>query len=412
MASRALDVALIGGPQYDALYTRLAEFTARTGYSVRVHVRLPHPELNAHLAEAYRTGHGPYDLISTHTKYAPAQAHFLRPLDDLLDPADLADFAPAILDLARVHGRLVQVPRNVDCRLLFVRRDLLADPHEQAAFVRRFGRPLGLPRTWLDLADVARFFARPPALFGYAFPGRQSGLFGTFFELHAMAGGVLFDEGLRPHFDTAAGHWALGLLRDLYLTWQTTPQPLESLYFDEVSALFRSGRAALVLDWPAYYGLYRDPATSQVIGRYDIAPYPVGPAGLRRVYAGCHSFAIPTSVKDLEGALALLRFLTAPESQRLEAERGAIVPRQSVMQALRATLPPDSLEARRLALLDEIQRDQMLTFPKFAAYPAVEEAVAPLLQQAIRGECAVATALARADEVAWTLIRQAGEGQP
>jgi len=82
------------------------------------------------------------------------------------------------------------------------------------------------------------------------------------------------------------------------------------------------------------------------------------------------------------------------------------------MQALRATLPPDSLEARRLALLDEIQRDQMLTFPKFAAYPAVEEAVAPLLQQAIRGACAVATALARADEVAWTLIRQAGEGQP
>ena len=50
---------------------------------------------------------------------------------------------------------------------------------------------------------------------------------------------------------------------------------------------------------------------------YGVALYPVGPAGTRAVYAGGHSFAIPTSVKDLDGALALVRYLTSAESQYL-----------------------------------------------------------------------------------------------
>ena len=59
---------------------------------------------------------------------------------------------------------------------------------------------------------------RSDKLYGFAFPGKESGLFGHFFELHAMAGGRMFeDEGPpAPRLDDEAGHWALGLLKDLY----------------------------------------------------------------------------------------------------------------------------------------------------------------------------------------------------
>ena len=165
-----------------------------------------------------------------------------------------------------------------------------------------------------------------------------------------MAGGTHFDEALNPSFNTSAGRWALGFLADLYQQG-LTPRDLTATYFDEVSQLFRDGQCALIADWPAYYGLLTDPQTSAVAEKFGVALYPVGPAGSRAVYAGGHSFAIPTSVKDTDGALALVRFLTSPESQYAEAQTGAIVPRSAVMARVRGETPAGTVHAQRLSAL-------------------------------------------------------------
>ena len=403
MSKQHLNVAFIGGPQYDALYRRLAHFEQEAGYAVNVCVQLPHPELNAHVNEVYAAGSARYDVISTHVKYAPAQQAWLLPLDAHFSDAEMADFSPALLKLARVDGALLQVPRSVDARILFYRSDLLEDAEEQARFQRQYGRPLRVPRTWDEVRDVATYFTRPPDLFGFAFPGHSSGLFGTFFELVAMAGGTLFDEKLDPSFNTSAGRWALGFLADLYQQG-LTPRDLTATYFDEVSQLFREGNCALTADWPAYYGLLTDPQTSAVADAFGVAPYPLGPAGKRAVYAGGHSFAVPTSVRDMEGALALVRYLTSAESQYLEAQAGAIVPRDAVMARLRADTPPGSVHADRLALLEETIQHYMLTFPQFAAYPQVEEVCAETLQAAIRGQVMLPRALEYLEEQVRSLL--------
>lgn len=392
MPQKQLDVAFVGGPQYDALYERLPQFEQESGYAVNVHAQLPHPALNAHIDEVFSAGAACYDVISTHVKYAPAQQAWLLPLDAHFSQEELADFSPALLKLARSKGALVQIPRTVDARILFYRSDLLTNPEEQARFQRQYGRALRVPQTWDEVRDIATFFTRPPDLLGFAFPGHSSGLFGTFFELVAMAGGTLFDEDLNPSFNTPAGRWALGFLADLYQQG-LTPRDLEATYFDEVSQLFRDGKCALITDWPAYYGLLADPQTSAVSDVYGAALYPVGPAGTRAVYAGGHSFAIPTSVKDMEGALALVRFLTSPESQYFEAQTGAIVPRSAVMARFRGETPAGTVHAQRLALLEETIQNHMLTFPKFAAYPQVEEVCAETLQAAIRGQVMLPRAL-------------------
>lgn len=392
MPQKQLDVAFIGGPQYDALYERLPQFEQESGYAVNVHAQLPHPALNVHIDQVFSAGAACYDVISTHVKYAPAQQAWLLPLDAHFSDTELADFSPALLKLARVGGALVQIPRTVDARILFYRRDLLTNPEEQARFQRQYGRELRVPQTWDEVRDIATFFTRPPDLLGFAFPGHSSGLFGTFFELVAMAGGTLFDEDLNPSFNTPAGRWALGFLADLYQQG-LTPRDLDATYFDEVSQLFRDGKCALITDWPAYYGLLADPQTSAVADVYGAALYPVGPAGTRAVYAGGHSFAIPTSVKDMEGALALVRFLTSPESQYFEAQTGAIVPRSAVMARVRGETPAGTVHAQRLALLEKTIRNHMLTFPKFAAYPQVEEVCAQTLQAAIRGQVMLPRAL-------------------
>ena len=389
----ALNLALVAGPMYDPLYELLPEFEAKTGRRVHVAARLVHPELNAHLEQVYRAGTGAYDLISTHNKYAPSQKYFLHPLDDWFREAELNDFIPSVLEMSRVEGWLLSIPRNIDVRLLYYRQDLFQDPREQESFSKATGRDLRVPETWEELAQVARFFTRPPELYGFAYPGRDSGLFGTFFELVAMAGGKLFRADLRPGFVDAAGRWALGFLRRLYLEDQVTPRELPQMRYDEVSNLFLQGRCALVADWPGGFYRYCDVSQSQVAGRFGLALYPKGPAGERWVYAGGHTFAVPTSVRDEEGARALLKFLTSADAQWHEAQHGALPVLKSVQGRLRAETDANSLEGRRLALLDATVNSHMLLPPRFALYPAVEEALWTSLQRGITGEWSVDDAL-------------------
>lgn len=385
----ALNVALVAGPMYDPLYELLPEFEQKTGRRVHVAARLVHPELNAHIEEVYREGTGAYDLISTHNKYAPSQKDFLRPLDDWFLTSELNEFIPEVLEMSRVEGWLLSLPRNIDVRLLHYRTDLFEDQAEQARYRDMTGSELRVPETWEELAQIAKFFTRPPELFGFAFPGRDSGLFGTFFELVAMAGGKLFRTDLGPGFVDSAGRWALGYLRRLYAEDRSTPPETPEMRYDEVSRLFLAGRLAMVADWPGSFYVYRDARQSEVADRFSVALYPAGPAGVRSVYAGGHAFAVPKSVRDEEGARAFLKFLTSSDAQWHEAEHGSLPVLKSVQQRLRAETDSQTLGGRRLAMLEQTVKSHMLLPPRFALYPKVEEALWTSLQKGFTGEWSV-----------------------
>src|SRR2546426_44669 len=189
--------------------------------------------------------------------------YFIRPpVGDALNVALVA---------GPVDGWLLTLPRNIDVRLIYYRQDLFDGASERARFREATGRELGVPQTWEELAQVAKFFARPPDLFGFAFPGRDSGLFGTYFELVAMAGGKVFRPDLRPGFVDSAGRWALGFLRRLYFEEQVTPRDLPEMRYDELSEVVQQGRLAMVADWPGGFYRYRDPQHSSVSDRFSLA---------------------------------------------------------------------------------------------------------------------------------------------
>jgi multiple sugar transport system substrate-binding protein len=314
-----LQVALIGGPMYDALYARLNDFTQAYGVGVEIAFSGDHPALNTFLAmdaAAY------CDVVSTHTKYAPSQTPLLAPLDGLLSLAELADFTPSLLALARIDGKLYSVPRNVDVRLLHYRTDLIARP----------------PATWDELLALARTVNRPPELYGFLFPGMESGLFGTFYELVEMGGAELFPPDLTPQIENAGGRWALQLLRTCYAEG-LVPPAITGWHYDKVHDCFRDGHAAMVGDWPGYYADYCA-ADSPVRERFGLARYPVGPAGKSLVYGGSHTFALTRRGADSADALALLRFLTAAEQQLVEAQQGSVPVRTSVMQRVQQDAAP------------------------------------------------------------------------
>src|SRR5258706_10551242 len=374
---KELHLALIVGPQYDGLLKLLPAFEKQTGYRLYVDVRLPHVELNERMAKDLGTENGCYDMISTHTKYCPSQAEHLRPLDELVDADELSDFVPRVLELCRFANgadqtleKLMQLPRNLDARLLFYRADLIS-----------------APQTWDAAATEMVKYSRAD-FYGFAFPGRHSGLFGTFYEMLGMAGGDLFDADLNPIFNSEAGEWALNFLHRVHAVDHVTPPDLiENWYYDEISDRFRHGDVLMICEWPGFYGLYQKRETCAVFDQFDVAPYPGGPAGIRKSYAGGHTFAIPKAAHDHEGGLALAKYLTSPEVQWHEAGVSGHTPvRYSIFKRLKDQSGQGTEhDAKRMAGIGETITQYSIIPPKFAKYPLIEDILWSGVQEAMTG---------------------------
>src|SRR5712692_10020397 len=195
-----LRVALVGGPMYDGLYAMLPS-------DVEIVVQADHPTLNRRVDELLGAGMR-IDVLSTHSKYAPSQRQWLRPLDDLV-PEDVVDeLAPRAVDLCRFDKALLSVPRNIDVRVLWYRSDVMEAP----------------PDTW------AALLASP---FPFGFPGRESGLFGTFFEIVQAHGGKLFDDDARP---TMVSSEAVEAVEMLCALAAKGPDDLPDWHYDQVDA--------------------------------------------------------------------------------------------------------------------------------------------------------------------------------
>lgn len=332
-----------------------------------------HPSLNAHLADAL-PGAAAYDLVSTHSKYAPSQAQWLRRLDDPPPGA----FHPTAVDLCRAPDGLLCRPRNIDVRLLWLRRDLVGDAPA--------------PDTWDGLLTLAAELPEAhPSVAGFAFPGRSSGLFGTFYELTVAFGGHLFDGDGQPTLDSGGAAAALDWMLDAHRRRRVTPPDLDRWYFDEVAAGLRDGRVAMIGDWPGYYGLLVGQVDRDLL---EVARYPSGPGG-RAVYAGCHAFALPVGGREPAAAQLLLDHLTSPAAAAIDAAAGVVPARLDV-----AVAGDHPLDRRRSELLAATIADDLLTFPPLARYPEVEDAAATALAAALFADLDPATALAEAQAAA------------
>jgi multiple sugar transport system substrate-binding protein len=324
---------------YDGLYSLLPK-----GTEVVVHA--DHPTLNRAVADLLAEGTR-IDLLSTHSKYAPSQAPWLQPLD----PALADGMANRAVDLCTFEGALLCVPRNIDVRVMWVRRDLV----DRA------------PATWAELLAS-------DAVFG--FTGRESGLFGTFFEYVAAHGGDVFDAALKPTLATPLGEEAVDALCRLA---GRAPGDLPSWHYDQVDAALARGDVGMAATWPGGYGPLRSAA---VYDRLDPHPYLAGPVGLRS-YSGCHGWAIPRTCGDVTGATALVEELSTFDAHALDAESGTVCAR---VDAFAAVQPLDDTDARRLEITRATVEDGMITYPPLPRFPQIEDAAWTSINAALRGE--------------------------
>ncbi|MEY2473122.1 MAG: multiple sugar transport system substrate-binding protein [Actinomycetota bacterium] len=346
-----LRVALVGGPMYDALYAPFRE-------DVEVVVHADHPTLNREVAAMLAAGER-IDVLSTHGKYAPSQSQWLRPLNDLVDTSALA---PKAVELCSYRGDVLCAPRNIDVRILWWRTDRMKAP----------------PSGWGDLLGST-------AVFG--FTGRESGLFGLFFELVTCLGGRLFDDALRP---TIVGPVGEAAVQDICVLAQRAPADLPDWHYDQVDAALLEGRVDCAAAWPGGYDAI---AASSLYKSLRPALYPGGVS-----YSGCHAWAIPTTCADVDRAAEFVQQLSSFETQARESGIPAHV------EALAARTPRDAVDAERLAVTQQTIAEAMITYPHIEGFDAIENAGWQAINAAIRGEIDIPEATRRMQAAAEAVL--------
>jgi len=386
MTHQPLRVALVDGDSYTPLYDSLRAFSEESGRPVEVVVREPLAELLPRLRTELAAGL-PYDLISGHSHYTGGLAPLVMPLDDLLAPEVVSDFAVMAAEMCRWDGALVQLPRSVETRLLYYRSDIFDDRREREWFAEASeGRELRVPQSWEELAAIAQYFTRSGKMFGFVFPGGGTGLVATFAEILTSVGGTFFDEAGQPGFYSRAGEWSLTLLRDLHRRWEAVPPEILEYRDEDVTEAFRMGRVAMACDTTGVARLLCDTTFSAVAGWHSVALLPGGSGGRRASWTGCPTFAIPRTCSDPETAAELLRYLTSDESQKLESRHGAIPSRMDTYASVREDLRSGSLGHLRFTLAEQTLRLGLLTPPRLSDWWEMEQRLWPILQEAIAGD--------------------------
>ena len=403
-----LKVKLIGGTQYEKLYTRIPEWEALTGAKVEIVSSKNHFDLDREIKQDIASGQIAWCVGSNHTSFAPQYGDLYIDLTAMIPAEELAKYVPGTLKASMVDGRLVQLPRVTDVSNLYYRKDLYEDPAKMEAYKTKFGTDLAPPKTFEEFKQQVIFFADPPNLYGTAFAGKDEGMSGRFMEILRANGGDLFDADWKPTFNSPEGVAALQWFKDIYDAG-AVPAGTINYTWDDIGQAFAAGQLALDLDWPGFAGFYSDPSASKVSDHLGFAVAPVGTSGKRGAWSGSHSFSVTEACDNKPAAVSLAVFLTNDDSELMEAEAGNLPTRTATFDAAIKYFNENGKTAlAEMFPIFQASLAEARTPPLIPQWIEVSNVLWPQLQAAIVGEKTPQEALDQAAADATTIMQDAG----
>ncbi len=324
------------------------------------------------------------DLAQLGNTWVPefAALRALAPLDARVASSRViarADHFPGIWDTNIIDGALYGVPWYVDTRVIFYRRDLLA----QAGFD-------AMPATWSRWREALAAIARQggPGRYGILLPlnewtqpvilGLQAGspLLGDHDTKGAFA---------QPDFARAFDYY-LGLYRD-GLAPPVSNNEVANLYQE-----FARGTFAMYISGPWNLGEFRRRLPPELQDAWATAPLPGPDDGSPGVsLAGGASLVVFAGSKHPDAAWELVEYLGAPAQQRRFFELTGNLPAHRAVWADSAFAG----DARTQAFAAQLER--VVATPKIPEWEQIANRVWVAAEQAVRGSHTPAAALEALD---------------
>ncbi|HET9599475.1 MAG TPA: sugar ABC transporter substrate-binding protein [Anaeromyxobacteraceae bacterium] len=287
--------------------TRLLGAFERENPGVRVRVeQLPWSAAHEKLLTAF-AGDATPDVAQMGNTWLPefVALDALEPLDASVRASrhvDLADYDPGILDTNVVDGQQYGVPWYVDTRVLFYRRDLLAEagftapPHDWEEWVRM-------------LAGVKRRVG--PARYALLLPLNEYAPFVAFWL--QMGEPLLRDGGRYGNFRSPGFDRTLRFYLEMYE--RDLAPPVANSEVANVWNEFARGYFSFYVSGPWQLGEFRRRLPAALQPAWTTAPLP-GPTGPGASIAGGASLAIFRRSPRRDTAWKLVEFLSRPQVQR------------------------------------------------------------------------------------------------
>ncbi len=299
-----------GPAETKAVQAAAAAFTRQSGIKVNV---VAASNLVQQLAQGFAGGQPPdvfYLDPGTFQNYAKQGA--LQPY-----PGDLANsggFYPALRSSFTYQGTFTCEPKDASTLALYINtRDW-----QQAGLTSA-----DIPENWAQLQAVARKLTTGGRT-GLVLDQSHSGLD----EFLYQAGGTVVGSGGKVALDTPQNVRALSYLKGLMSAGvMKFPSQLDSGWSGQA---FGENKAAMAIvgNWVVgalqadYPGI-----------RYQVAPLPAGPTGTKATLAFTNCWGIPKSSRNLAGAVAFVKFLTAPQQQMTFARAFGVIPSLRSLQS-------------------------------------------------------------------------------
>ena len=243
---QALDPRNFSGPLWEQI----------TGIKSNV-VELSNPDQYSKAVAEHIAGSGAYDVLDISPAWTPSLADggVIAPLDDYIaqymNMADLDDYHPLYKALPTYKGKIWGFFDDGDMFALYYRRDVFEDPKLMEAYQAKFNKPLEVPKTWEDYAQVAQFITDnlAPNIYG-AGHFRKAGSPGNqfdFLQQYRANGGQFFDDGMKAQLASDAG---VKTLQNMVAANAASIPGNNELDAVSLWAAWLQGKVAMIYSWP------------------------------------------------------------------------------------------------------------------------------------------------------------------
>jgi multiple sugar transport system substrate-binding protein len=227
-----------------------------------------------------------------------AEYGWIDSLEELRDEAEQR-IVEGPLQTAIYSDQFWVMPYTSNTGFLYYRTDLLGTP----------------PKTWDEAVQIGKAAAEQARIAPYVGQGAAyEGLVVNYLEYLWGAGGeVLTDDPFTVLFNTTD---AAKISTDFMYTSARDgfyAPAFNTMQEQQAQITFAAGQAVFMRNWPSFYSIMQDPANSEIVGMYDIAPLPVFREGETTGALGGFNLALSKFSTKKELAKEFIRFASFNE---------------------------------------------------------------------------------------------------
>ena len=312
------------------------------GVKVKVET-VPWPDFQTKAFREFAAKGDAYDLVVGDSQWLGAGStggHYVdltsfvtkNGIDKSMAPATVAGYA----EYPPGSKKYWAIPLEGDATGWAYRKDWFEDPKEKAAFKKKYGYDLGVPKTWAHLRDIAEFFHRPAEKrYGIAIytdngydalvMGYENVLFGF--------GGDLGNYQTYQVDGIVNSKTAIDALKFYKELYKFTPPGWGKVFFLEDNQAITEGLAAMSMNFFAFFPALTNPATNKNAKVTGYFANPEGPTGKRFAALGGQGISVITYSKKQAEAMKFLEWFIKDDVQKKWGELGGYTCNAAVLKS-------------------------------------------------------------------------------